>query len=425
MEIADRRPEGLYSGDDLHRAGTRSTAVTRLSIRARAFGNIAALASEAALLRLQRGNRTPPEILLARGKCVTRGADISVAYAGSGVNREWCLARVLRDYAVAERTVGSDQDQLLQNLVRSSLESDVLFADGLSPQLLQKSGLAFFTMPAWIKQRVRLLRDWPAQVDGLRRMTRQETSRILRKYRYRCELSCKARDYEHFYEHLYLPYIAQRFGSSAHTVERPVFLRECHRGILLRLFREERLRGAALLRPVGRTMAVVWSALDTGAGNAAPRGATDALDYFSLLFAHKAGCKWLDLGPSRPDLRDGILRYKAKWGAEIVPGLAPQPTIAVACKSGPRKPYEFLLRHAFLTRTEAGLQSVILVDGHSDLKSVRAQVAAGSSSGIRRFRIVALDGMPPDVAGLRDIEANPAVVAAADYPDIISAMNGR
>jgi hypothetical protein len=418
--------EGLYSGDDLHRAGTQSTVGTSLSMRARGFGNIAAIASQVAGQRLRRDNRSSLEILLVRGKCLARKADISVAYAGSGINREWCLARVLEGYEVAERTVLKGPDQLLQNLARSSQQADVLFADGLPPHLLQKSGLTFFTMPAWVKQRVRLLHDWTAQVDGLRRMTRQETRRILRKYRYSCALSSKAEDYEHFYEQLYVPYITQRFGSTAHTVPRSKFLRECHRGILLRLFHEDRLQGAALLRPVGWTMAVVWSALDTGSGRATPQGATDALDYFSLLFAHKTGCKWLDLGPSRPDLRDGILRYKAKWGAKIVPGLAPQATIALACVSGPRKPYEFLLHHAFLTKTAAGLQSVILVDGRSEVEAVRAQVAAGLSSGIRWFRIVVLDGADRELTdNVRETGANLAVVRVADYPDIISAMNGQ
>src|SRR5690606_15013369 len=197
-------------------------------------------------------------------------------------------------------------------------------------------------------------------------------------------------DYRDFYENLYVPYVTQRFGPAAFVVDPTSFYQECRRGVLLRLTHEKRVVGAALLRPIGRTMAVVWSALAVRGGGDALRGVTDSLDYFSLLYAHMTGCRWLDLGPSRPDLCDGILRYKSKWGAEITEGLVPQATIMWSCKDSLAGDLVFCKRHVFLTKTNKGLQALMVIDGRSDIETFLARVGTGLASGIGNYRVLVL-----------------------------------
>jgi hypothetical protein len=168
-------------------------------------------------------------------------------------------------------------------------------------------------------------------------------------------------------------------------------------------------------------MAVVWSALDMGRDAASLPGVTDTLDYFSLLYAHMTGCDWLDLGPSRPDLCDGILRYKAKWGARITPGLVPQTAIAWTCKGGHDNDLGFLRRHVFLRRTRSGLQAVI-VPG-SDTRALLASVTAGVQSGLRDFRIVAAPGTEALLAdSLAGVDAKLSFPRSAEDPDFMSAL---
>jgi hypothetical protein len=277
-------------------------------------------------------------------------------------------------------------------------------------------------MPAWIKQRVRVLESWPAQIDALRRETRQEAGRYLRKYGFGCSLTREAEDFEHFHDSLYRPYVARRFGLAAHFVERSLFLRECRRGVLLRVTRDGQIFGAALLRPVGGTMSVVWSALDPERAAAELRGVTDILDYFSLLYAHLRRCRWLDLGPSRPDLCDGILRYKGKWGAEIHGGLVPQSTMFLACAGKGGAQHGFLRRHAFLMHTSAGFRAVIFVDGDTDAQAFGVKLSTLMTRGVADYRVVALS---PPGDGLRELianfEAEVTLADASEHADVMSA----
>lgn len=415
---------GLYAGDDLHRAADLSSPASNGQSRFHGFRNAAGIALDLGAARLRNRAHPPLELLVAVGQDPESGREISVTYAGYGANRAWCLSNAFRNYRVVERTPpvsGSDLGHTLDRLVH---ETDISFLDGLSPRFVASGGRSFVTMPAWIKQRVLLSGDWPAQVDGLRRATRQEVRRFLRKYRYECHLSRQALHFADFYEHLYVPYVSRRFEAAAMIVDRERFLRECRRGILLRLTREGNLHGAALLRRVGNTMAVVWSAVDSGSDAASSRGATDAMDYFSLLYAHVTGCRWLDLGPSRPDLCDGILRYKAKWGATITAGLVPQPTIAWTCNAPHGGNLYLLRRHAFLRRTRTGLQAVIVLGGQDDADELGGKVTAGLQSGIRDFKVVNAPGMSvalPD--SLQGVDARLSFLDASGYPDFMSALS--
>jgi hypothetical protein len=243
----------------------------------------------------------------------------------------------------------------------------------------------------------------------------------LRKYEFGCSLVRRNEDFAFFYDSLYRPYVAQRFGAAAHVVERNAFLRECRRGALLRVSGQGGILGAALLRPVGRTMAVVWSAPDPQRKPAELRGVTDTLDYFSLLYAHLRRCRWLDLGPSRPDLHDGILRYKGKWGAEIAGGRVPQPTISLACAGQSNAQRNFLRRHAFLTRCSGGFRASLFVDGDTDPAEFRAKLSRMRHPGVHGYRVVALSS---PTAALREVVTNAdgraSLVDASECADVMT-----
>lgn len=420
MSSNERAPGSLYAGDDLHQAAER-TSIDRTVGQSRLHGlrNAAAIAFDLGARRLRRQSVPGLQLLVAIGEDAESGREVSVAYAGHGENLDWCLSTALEQHQVIQHIAPGNDSQLRQSLARLD-DADILFLEGISPHSVDHGKHSFVVMPAWIKQRIPLQKHWHAQVDGLRRTTRQEVRRFLRKYRYESHLSTEPVHFAHFYDGLYIPYVTRRFGATAKIVGREFFLRECRRGVLLRLTREGTVLGAALLRRAGNTMAVVWSALDIGRDASLP-GVTDTLDYFSLLYAQMTGCDWLDLGPSRPDLCDGILRYKAKWGARITPGLVPQPTIAWTCKDGHGSELHLLRRHAFLRRTRSGLQ-VVIVPG-SDTSALLASVTAGVQSGVRDFQIVAAPGTEALLAdSLGGVDAKLSFPRSAEYPDFMSAL---
>jgi hypothetical protein len=403
MSTPNAQENVLYSGADLHRAAEMSRAMHGVRERTAGLRNAAGILSDVVLQRMRRRARPRLELVFATGSDPVGGDTLTAAYAGPGDNRGWCLSTVFSDYTETKRVTAEDPGHLSELLAAARSAVDVLFAEGLPPGSYEQTRSSFLRLPAWIKQRVRVLEDWPLQIDALRRETRQEVGRYLRKYEFGCSLTRRDEDFAFFHDSLYRPFVAQRFGAAAHVVERDSFLRECRRGTLLRVSGQGRILGAALLRPVGRTMAVVWSALDADRTSAELRGVTDTLDYFSLLYAHLRRCRWLDLGPSRPDLHDGILRYKGKWGAEIAAGRVPQTTISLACAGRTNAQRNFLRRHAFLARCSTGFQATMFVDGDMDPAELGAKLSTMRHPGVRGYRVVALSS--PSEA-LREVVMN-------------------
>src|SRR5690606_31438254 len=92
----------FYAGPDLHNAAARSRLQLEAFGRARGMRDAAAVVAGLTADRLRRRDSPHLEFIVARGE--SAGQDpLSVAYAGSGANREWCLSRVLANYEVTKR----------------------------------------------------------------------------------------------------------------------------------------------------------------------------------------------------------------------------------------------------------------------------------------------------------------------------------
>lgn len=419
--MADRdSKDTLWCGSDLREAAAQSSVTHSLADTLGGFRNALAVMGEMAGARLSGRRAVRFELVTARGTLRGGNSSLTAAYVGTGVNLEWCLSTVFPDgYETTGRRIAADTE--LSGLLRDAASTaDIAFAENIPRTSAVPE--SFLASPAWIKQRVRVKRDWREQVDSLHRGTRQETARILRRQGYRCRLTSDARDFAGFYDELYSPYIAGRFGAAALIVARERFIKECRRGIVMQLLLGESVIAAALLRRTGNSLAVVWTGHDPATAGAG-RGATDALDYFSLLYAHLKGCRWLDFGPSRPDLLDGALRYKAKWGARIHLGLVPQSNIFWTCQGRHDSVARFLRRHVFLVRNGAGLTAAIFTDGAGDAPDLGEKLALIPHAGVRDYRVIALS--PPDDRlrnAVTGIDANVTLVEASSCSGAISAL---
>lgn len=400
------RGELLYPGTDLRNAAKLSSVVTGIADKLSGVRNAAAISLD--ILRERRGKDAPFRICVARGSDATGSGEVTAVYAGTGSNLTWCLGTALPEYEIVESSVEPTAGKLLRRLKNCREAGDVIFVDGLKSRLLEELEIPFAQLPAWVKQRVQLSPDWRSQIDDLRRGTRQEIARILRKHRYTCRLTNSADDARQFYTSLYKPYVANRFGPDSVVVDEYRFLRECRRGIVIQLSRGPDIVAAALLRRVGSSMAIVWSGVASVPAGQRLSGAVDVLDYFSLLYAHLKGCRWLDFGPSRPDLNDGILRYKRKWGCHIGSGWIPQSTIYWSCLKQNSAVDAFLKRHAFLLTGKRGLCALLFLDSRADMEDLRTDILRNITPGIASYLVV----MVPKPSGnlLSELEGlNPAI----------------
>jgi hypothetical protein len=129
------------------------------------------------------------------------------------------------------------------------------------------------------------------------------------------------------------------------------------------------------------------------------------------------GCRWLDFGPSRPDLCDGTLRYKRKWGAEIHAGMFAQPSISWTCRGESPGVREFLKRHAFISNDNGTLRGLAFLDD-DDAKKQRSQIERLVSPGIDDYRVIALSPLHGSTrSDLEQIQENVTIFEARTICD--------
>lgn len=387
----------LYTGVDLANAAARSTVRSSVRDRLHGIGNAVRVFADVVQNRPSHPRGSQFQFVVASGRA-PEGTELTAVYAGTGANRSWCLSSAFTQYHETEVRSCDCARECLDLLARSAGDANFLFTDGVPPAMLDSFDRPYLRMPAWVKQRLRIEDTWEEQLTGMRRGTRQEIVRMLRRYGYKCRLTRARGDFDRFYSGLYIPYVTGRFGKGAVTVDEARFLRECRRGTLLQLLHDQTVVGGALLRRVGDTMAIVWSALNPCTAGPPMRGITDTMDYFSVLFAYLKACRWLDFGPSRPDLYDGALRYKRKWGTHVAKGLVSQPTVTWSC-TGLHHEEEaaFLARHAVLQCIDGKLVATAFLAEGAAPDSIRPAVQLLTGPGIERSRIIALAPLADDV----------------------------
>lgn len=420
MPVTPDNSEHLYASDDLANAAIRSQVGHSVRDTFHGVCNGAKILRSLVEHRLAGRTQDQIELFAATGNVYGVDTAVTAAYAGTGANRAWCFTSIFDQYSESRVGNVSSLDEVSPQFINLAAGANFVVGDGVDIRSVAPPGSNFLIVPSWIKQRLSIHTEWHSQIRGLRRGTRQEVSRTLRKFQYECRLTTQNCDFEDFYDNLYKPYATLRFSDGAILVDRDRFLAECRRGIVLQLISQDIVVGASLLRRVGNIMAIVWSALDP---NINGRGASDVLDYFSLLYSSLKRCRWLDFGPSRPNLLDGVTRYKSKWGTEITAGFSRQPDISIACTGRHDAESRFLRRHAFIVQHSGQLIAVALFDGDSDMRAICSKVSGMIVAGIDQYRIVTVAGISGFVRSqIESIDPRVEVVEVASVGEAVAAV---
>lgn len=351
----------LYSGPDLENAA-RLSARSGYGARLSGMTNAAGLLFGRAAGYLRKADDAPIKAVTSQVRVPGTAESLEAAYVGRGSNQAWLMSGLF-ELEHEDSTVLTDSPgSLAEQVARITADADILFIEDVPKSRLAQCQINFIAMPAWLKQRVPVLQDWQQQLNSMRRSTRREVARLLRKYRFSCRITRDENDFSGFYNDLYRPYIRSRHGDAAEIVTKELFLKECRKGVVLQLVDGNDVVGASLARPTGAAMAIVWTGMQSGPDDKPLPGASEILDYFCLLHSHTQGSRWLDLGPSRPDLTDGTLRYKARWNAQLHEGFIRPSEIHWAMLKPKPSFARLLTEHAFVTRTGQGLVGTLVTN---------------------------------------------------------------
>ena len=182
----------------------------------------------------------------------------------------------------------------------------------------------WLVLPGQVRSRLDLSRDIDAIQAGFSRSA-QRAGQMVKDSGYGFSvLPCKSLLHG-FYNKMYLPYCESRFGS--HPLVKPYELVEAlsKDSVLLTVSASaspvrpslDNALGGVIIRKVNTSASLVISGLGGDPEDALRRGAVEALYWFAILWCHSQGVISLDLGLSHPFLDDGVLRFKAKWGARV------------------------------------------------------------------------------------------------------------
>ncbi len=294
---------------------------------------------------------------------------------------------------------------LFKKYPQTTAEFRVLDLDWPLNNLAGEAGVA---VPYWVKQKITLSGSWEDYLARMRRKTRREAQRMIRKFDLHYKVVEGLGFGPKFYETLYKPYIQQRHGDTSIIINKDKFLQTIQHSHIMQLWHDQEVIAAAQITFAGDTLNLGWTGVAKNEGEL--RGAADALDYFCVQYAFEKGCRYVDMGHSRAVLSDGILRYKKKWAAALNAGVVPQGTLSVALLHLNATARRFLENNPLLSKkgrdleahillprniaTEDQLQSYLQEFSVEGVNTYRLyvngnQITANISSGLKQLRLCA------------------------------------
>ena len=179
-----------------------------------------------------------------------------------------------------------------------------------------------YILPVWSSLIINIDRQMSEICPG-RSSHFSSVMRRIRKYNLTYEKLTDKDSFNCFVDKFYKPYITKRYGEEAviqdlnkiwNSSPSPFLLAIKEDGVIVAMSLNKKLRDSLKLYHLG---------LLDGREEYLRHGVIGALYYFGILEGQKMGCKYVDLGGTRPFLTDGLTEYKMRWGAEFVSEYSP------------------------------------------------------------------------------------------------------
>jgi hypothetical protein len=179
-----------------------------------------------------------------------------------------------------------------------------------------------FIIPGWTNTRINIERPL-SEICHRNVSDFSNVVRRIRKYNLTYEILTKPEDFEFFNERIYIPYISKRYGDEASMDDLDKFWKSPP-SVIMAVKEQGSIVGASLIRKSEDSLVLKRLGLLDGNDEYRLHGVIGALYYFGIVEGQNIGCRFFDLGGTRPFLTDGLTKYKMGLGAEFVTDLSPQ-----------------------------------------------------------------------------------------------------
>jgi hypothetical protein len=173
-----------------------------------------------------------------------------------------------------------------------------------------------YILPVWATMRINIDRP-ESEIFNKSKTDFRDIIRRIRKYDLTYEISADKKIFDFFNERFYLPYMKNRHGDEAFIEDLDSMWKSYKHPLIMVVKEKGEIAGMAFLRVTDKILHLKRTGLIDGSQEYLSHGVIGAVYYFGILEGLKLGCKYVDLGGSRPFLRDGLTRHKLGIGGEF------------------------------------------------------------------------------------------------------------
>jgi hypothetical protein len=239
-----------------------------------------------------------------------------IAYAGySSIKKNYYL-RLMLDSNYQHTFMGRRWFWQIPNLLKSK-NLDIIIAE-ISPIVMSHfQNWDGYIIPEWVRMKININRPI-SEICRASESDFADVKRLIRKHKLSYELRTGDDSFSYFNDKFYMPYITKRHGEEAWIEDIRTIWESTASPILLVVMEDGIRVGASMLIRKDESLLLSRLGLLDGNDDYRRHGVIGAIYYFSLLEGQKMGCQFLDVGGTRPFVKDGLTRYKINLGAKFV-----------------------------------------------------------------------------------------------------------
>lgn len=179
-----------------------------------------------------------------------------------------------------------------------------------------------YILPVWATMRINIARP-ECEIFNKSKTNFRDIIRRIRKYELTYEISPEKEMFDLFHERFYRPYMKNRYGEEAFIEDLDTMWKSYENPLMLVVKEKGDVVGMSFLRVTKDVLFLKRAGLINGNDEFRCHGVIGAIYYFGILEGLKMGCKYVDLGGSRPFLTDGLTVHKMGIGGEFELNLDP------------------------------------------------------------------------------------------------------
>lgn len=336
---------------------------------------------------MQNIKRLRLNVWLIKGEDKTTKQELKIIYMGRDLSKHYIEDLVFSNI-IEEKCIGKKWLWTTLKMARSNCtDSSFLIAEtsNFLANIFKREKEYF--IPCWTRGEINI--NGPARISK----SLKNDIRKINMYKLDYELTNEQIQFNHFYNNMYTPFAAKRYGNKA-LVENYYELKAAlKKGELLLVTMGGIPIAGMLIKYINKERAFLY-ALGVKDGNSdyTSFGATAALYYFSIKYLKQRGFNSVDIGSTRSFLNDGVLKYKKKWGFNIISasgiGFLMKPLSKKAAVKG------FLLNNPFIFKDSNHIYGAVFVSSGQieDQKSVKQIFHEYYFDGMSKLLIYVFDG---------------------------------